>query len=82
LADEHPGEFEAYSVRPCGIYQPKPRVKDWLLTTFVLPSLRVEALAATMIEVGMTGFEKRIIDHRTAKEYGEHLLHSSRNEEN
>ena len=74
LADERPNEFEAYSIRPCGIYQPKPRVKDWLITTFVLPSLRVEALAAAMVKTGKDGYEKRIIDHQTAKEFGEYLL--------
>lgn len=76
LADENLGEFEVYSVRPCGIYQTKPRIKDWILTTFVLPSLRVEALAAVMVKVGKTGYDKRIIVHQEAKEVGEQLLRS------
>lgn len=74
LADQHVGKFAAYSVRPCGIYQPEPRLNDWILTTFVLPSLRVEALSATMLFVAKHGFEHRIIDHAMTKELGERLL--------
>lgn len=80
LADEKPGELEAYSVRPCGIYQPNPTIKDWILTTFVLPSLRVETLAATMVGAGKTGSEQRIIDHKTAKEFGETILRALKRE--
>lgn len=55
-------------------------MKDWFLTTFVLPSLRVEALAASMVEAGKTGSEKRIIDHKTAKEFGENIIRASQRE--
>ncbi|KAF2098080.1 hypothetical protein NA57DRAFT_76876 [Rhizodiscina lignyota] len=74
LADQCPTEFEAYSARPCGIYSPNPNIKERLLTTFVLPSLRVEALAATMVYLAKEGYDQRIVDHKTAKELGERLL--------
>ncbi len=74
LADQYPSAFEAYSARPCGVYSPNPKLKEWLLTTFVLPSLRVEALAAAMIYLAKEGYDQRIVDHKTAKELGERLL--------
>ena len=74
LSDQYPKKFRAYSVRPCGIYQPKPTAKDWLMTKVVLPSLRVESLAATMVFVAKEGYKSRVVDHDTAKEMGEQLL--------
>lgn len=68
------GRVEAYSVRPCGIYQKNPTLKDRFLTAVVLPSCRVEELAVVMVEVAVEGNRERIVPHEKIKEWGGRLL--------
>ncbi|KAH7053122.1 hypothetical protein B0J12DRAFT_45948 [Macrophomina phaseolina] len=76
-AKEEGPVFEAYSVRPCGVYEKRPTVVGTLLTTFVLPSCRVEEVAAVLVEVAKRGVEvgeDRIVVHERIKEWGGRLL--------
>ncbi|KAI9727866.1 MAG: hypothetical protein M1834_007912 [Cirrosporium novae-zelandiae] len=77
LADMHPKVFECFTIRPCGIYQPNPSLKDIFLTSVVLPSLHVEELAITMVDIGKRGFNERIVEHETIKRHGRGLLETS-----
>ncbi|OJD31757.1 nad-dependent dehydratase [Diplodia corticola] len=66
--------FETYSVRPCGIYQKNPSVKDLFMTSVVLPSCHVEELAAVMVEIAKNGSEEQIVVHERIRKWGGELL--------
>ncbi|EOD43150.1 putative nucleoside-diphosphate-sugar protein [Neofusicoccum parvum UCRNP2] len=66
--------FEAYAVRPCGIYQKDPSLKDRLMTAVVLPSCRAEELAAVMVEVAKVGSQKQIVVHERIRAWGGELI--------
>lgn len=74
LAEESKGRFEAYTVRPCGIYQKNPSLKDLFLTSVVLPSCHVEELAAVMIEIAKNGSKDQIVVHERIRKWGGELL--------
>ncbi|KKY22114.1 putative nucleoside-diphosphate-sugar [Diplodia seriata] len=74
LAEGSEGRFEAYSVRPCGIYQKNPSLKDLFLTSVVLPSCHVEELAAVMVEIAKNGSKEQIVAHERVGRWGRELL--------
>jgi hypothetical protein len=74
LVDANPSVFESYTVRPCGIYPKHPTLKSMLLTTFVLPTLKVEELSATMVYIAKEGYDDRIVVHDVIRKVGSELL--------
>jgi hypothetical protein len=73
IADENES-FEAYSVRPCGIFPKQHTLKSVFLTTFVLPTMRVEDCSAAMVKICKSGHKQRIVMHNEARKIGQRLL--------
>lgn len=81
-ASAHPGVFEAYTIRPCFIYQENPNMMARVLTSFHSMTCHVEELAAAMLEVAKNGYKETIIGKDEIRGIAQQLSSTSKGVEN
>ncbi|KAK2612389.1 hypothetical protein QQS21_001653 [Conoideocrella luteorostrata] len=75
IADSSHGAVESITVRPCGVFPKRHTLWTWFLTTMVLPTLAVEELAASMVELALRGSRTgRIVRHKDAEKLGREVM--------
>jgi hypothetical protein len=79
LEDENKDKFAAYIARPGSVIPPNNMLMSILgaLTGSLYPTMKVEELAAAMIDTAIRGGEVQTIMHDDLKAKGGALLHGS-----
>ncbi|KAJ5182790.1 hypothetical protein N7492_000406 [Penicillium capsulatum] len=78
VENNHPERFASYLFRPGSVIPPGiPWRIAGALTRPIQDTVGVEALAATMINVAIQGWNTHVIEHDTLRSKGEDLLRSS-----
>jgi hypothetical protein len=72
FANEHPDTFQSFIVRPGGVLARGNRMPSPLID--LTRSVKVDELAATTVEIALTGSEEQIVENWKLREFGRALL--------
>jgi len=72
FAQSHPSNFQSYIMRPAGVLTKDTSVKNYLMG--FVPSVRVDELAATMLDVAINGSKMETWENRDLAKRGRELL--------
>ncbi len=61
LAKEHPGQWEAYAVRP-GLIIPRNPPLSIRLTAVLSPGITAQRTASVMVQVGLEGWKEAVLE--------------------